>query len=121
MSFSEKASELVNQLIDAEYENCVKQYGEKYESEHKAFCVLMEEVLEACDEVSWIKENIIPFLLFTVNDEDPATRKIRTKTLLIDYERTARNAIKEVAQVCAVCRKFIATIEEGKSEVTAEH
>lgn len=111
--FSKETDKLVDELVRAEYENCVKQYGEKYENVHKAFCVLIEEVLEACDEVSWIKENIIPFLLFTVNDEDPATRKIRTKKLLAEYSKTARNAIKELAQVCAVCEKFEATISKN--------
>lgn len=113
--FSNKTQRLVDELIEAEYQNAVEQYGEKYESKYQAFCVLQEEVLEAWDEVNLLKEHIVPLLLNTVNDNHYGQ-----VAFIRDVIKVSKNAIKELAQVCAVCEKFEATICEDQKATKGE-
>lgn len=44
MSFHEQSEKLVNELIQAEYENACENWGDKYNSLHEGYAVLKEEV-----------------------------------------------------------------------------
>lgn len=109
--FSEKTDKLVDELVEAEYKNAVKQYGEKYENVFKAFCVLQEEILEAWNEADFLNEHIVPRILNAINEDN----HIRQVAFIRDVIKASKCAIKELAQVCAVCEKFEATIRESTS------
>lgn len=104
--FAEKTDKLVDELVKEGYQNAVKQYGEKYESRYQAFCVLQEEILEAWDEIDFMKRRIVLRLLDFVNNNNGIGLQNDIRNV-IDM---SKKAIKELAQVCAVCKKFNDTI-----------
>ena len=57
MSFSDRTEKLTEHLIQAEYENACKQFGDKYHSLHEAYAVLLEEVEEVITEVKELINN----------------------------------------------------------------
>lgn len=59
MSFAPETENIVNQLIQAEYKNACKNSGEKYNSLHEGYAVLLEEVEEANEDMTRIKKNIL--------------------------------------------------------------
>ena len=55
MSFAQKTEKLVNELIQAEYQNACKQFGDKHNSLHEGYAVLLEEVEEVRKEIKHLK------------------------------------------------------------------
>lgn len=47
MSFSTKTGKLVNDLIQAEYNNACDNYGSSYNSLHEGYAILLEEIEES--------------------------------------------------------------------------
>ncbi len=85
--FAVESEKIVDKLIEAEYKQAVKQYGKTYADENEAHDVLYEEIIESIEEV----------------------RKLSPNPKCAAYNiKNARAAIKELAQVCAVCGKIIA-------------
>lgn len=106
MSFSEKTETLVNALVQAEYENACKQFGEKFNSLHEGYAVLLEEVEEVQNEVDKIKGHL-----------DHLWEKIKNQvdinninSFICFIESPTFYAIKELAQVGAVLWKIKNTI-----------
>lgn len=105
MSFSPKTENLTQELINAEYLNAVVNHGEKYNSLHEGYAILLEEVEEVKTEITqllnsfdvfwlWVKRNIQSHKYLCVEDMNKATEK----------------AIKELAQVGAVLIKLNNTL-----------
>lgn len=107
MSFSEQTENLVNQLINAEYLNAVINFGEKFNSLHEGYGVLLEEV-----------EEVIPEIKFLEKWLDNFWHSIKVNNISYDLEcveemlNCVKNAMKELAQVGAVLQKIKNTIDE---------
>lgn len=102
--FSEKSEGLVDALVSAEYYNAVEHYGDRYGDKVESVEVLEEEVNEAYDEM----KNVHAFFTFYKNITGP-----NEPICLDDLVLSARNAIKELAQVIAVCKKIQNGYEEA--------
>lgn len=105
--FAEETEKLVNDLIQAEYKNACENWGEKYNSLHEGYAVLLEEVEEVEAYFSKLKEVII--------DIWGVTKQNKTEhlgTYINAYAiRCAEFSIKELAQVGAVMMKIKNTLE----------
>ena len=107
MSFNPETEKLVEQLIQSEYLNAVVNFGEKYNSLHEGYAVLLEEVEEVDFEIKHIlscKNDIWGFI---------------KAEILEDYNLKAMkeyiyHAISELAQVGAVLQKMQNTLEVDK-------
>lgn len=104
MAFSEKTADLINQLVSAEYNNACEHFGDKYNSLHEGFAVLLEEIEEVDFEIKHI--------LSCKND---IWGSIKAE-ILEDYELKAMkeyiyHAISELAQCAAVLKKMQNTIK----------
>lgn len=101
-----KTEKLVEDLVQAEYQNACTQFGEKYNSLHEGYAVLLEEVEEVEAYFSKLKE--------VINDIWSATKQNKTEHLgkYIDAYaiRCAEFSIKELAQVGAVLQKIKNTL-----------
>lgn len=102
--FSEKSEGLVDALVSAEYYNAVEHYGDRYGDKVESVEVLEEEVNEAYDEM----KNVHAFFTFYKNITGP-----NEPFCLDDLMLSARNAIKELAQVIVVCKKIQNGLEEA--------
>ena len=106
MSFAPETEKLVADLIQAEYKNACKKFGEKYHSQHEGYAVLLEEVEEAESNISSLKENVSTLWKYIKrNDWEVITLKSIENSLYY-----TNNAIKELAQVGAVLMKMQNTI-----------
>lgn len=104
MAFSKKSEKLVNNLIQAEYENACEKYGDKYNSLHEAYAVLLEEYEEMEHEIQ--HTNVLPQIWERIKMND-------TQSLLeyvLQGEKNIVYAMKELAQVGAVFRKIKNTL-----------
>lgn len=97
--FSEVARLHINKAVMGETENAVKNYGEVYNSPHEGYAVLLEEVEEASDDLTYIKNNLgVLWQSIKTNDLD--------STLITDIEGMAQMLALEAVQIAAVCSKF---------------
>lgn len=102
--FSEKSEGLVDALVSAEYYNAVEHYGDRYGDKVESVEVLEEEVNEAYDEM----KNVRSFFTFYKNITGP-----NEPICLDDLVLSARNGIRELAQVIAVCKKIQNGLEDA--------
>ena len=98
--FSEVARLHISKAVMSETENAVKNYGETYNSPHEGYAVLLEEVEEAADDLTYIKNNL------AVLWQSIKTNDLKDTTLLTDIEGTAQLLALEAVQIAAVCSKF---------------
>ena len=112
MNFAAGTETLVNNLIDGEYVNDCKQFGDRYHSLHEAYAILLEEVEEVKSEFNklvinteWIWKEIKDF-----------NKSIYDRNELICLCKKATDhtydTISELAQVGAVLMKIKNTIGE---------
>mgnify|MGYP003397169386 CR=1 FL=1 len=105
MSFSPKTEKLVNDLIQAEYKNACEKFGEKYNSLHEGYAVLLEEVEEVKEQTRKLR------LIKVIWNEIKDNNKNKLYKLLDLMEIGVVCAIKELAQVGAVLMKIKNTLE----------
>ena len=98
--FSELARLHINKAVMTETENAKKKYGDRYNSLHEGYAVLLEEVEEAADDLTYIKNNL------GVLWQSIKTNDLKDTTLLTDIEGTAQMLALEAVQIAAVCTKF---------------
>lgn len=106
MSFNPETEKLTEQLIQAEYKNACKKFGEKYHSLHEGYAVLLEEVEEVEREMSFLKR-----WLENCWESIKSENKYYQNECIEQLEICNTNAIKELAQVGAVLRKIENTLE----------
>lgn len=110
MSFSPDTEKLVNNLIQAEYKNACEKFGEKFNSLHEGYAVLLEEVEEVEDCIKRLK-NEIDYIWTCI-------KKNKTENITYSVDDSlnifTKNAIKELAQVGAVLMKIKNTINKVK-------
>ena len=102
MAFSEKSADLINQLVSAEYHNACEHFGDKYNSLHEGFAVLLEEIEEVKEQHK--KLQLIKILWNEIKNNASEEKIDCTLTLMhacIDLE-------------IAVVEKMINTIKGGK-------
>ena len=109
--FAPETEKLVEQLIQAEYINACEKFGEKYNSLHEGYAILLEEVEEVKSEVEKLSANL-----------DVLWRKIKSNDTDIKYLShhmcsNACNVILESVQVGAVLQKIKNTFGEVKKNV----
>ena len=109
MSFSPKTENLTQELINEEYLNAVVNHGEKYNSLHEGYAVLLEEVEEVKSEITQLLNSFDVFWLWVKRNNQGH------KYLCVeDMYKATENAIKELAQVGAVLMKIKNTCGEVK-------
>lgn len=109
MSFSAKTEQLVDELIQAEYKNACEKFGEKYNSLHEGYAILLEEIEEAEAEMKKIKRDLEFLWLYTKrNDIEMINLNLNR------IQESDLSCIKELAQVGAVLFKIKNTINEAK-------
>ena len=106
MAFNEQTERLTQDLIQAEYKNACKNYGEKFNSLHEGYAVLLEEVEEANEDMTRIKYSLEDFWKWIKQDT-----KINPKDIDIVIEEYLKYCISELAQVGAVLMKIKNTLE----------
>lgn len=109
MSFAPETENIVELAIKKEYENACEQYGDKYLCMQEMLQVLSEEVKEVYDELELAQNEVIK--------KQFLTKSYNTETLL-KLENYARNAMKELAQVCAVLMKIKNTFGKDTNVLT---
>lgn len=109
MSFAQETEKLVNELIQAEYKNACEKFGEKYNSLHEGYAVLLEEVEEAENELNRLKSK---YQTLWKGVKEPNT--IDFDFLLSGALTNIIDQIKEIAQVGAVLMKIKNTFDEVK-------
>lgn len=108
MSFSAKTEQLVDELIQAEYTNACEKFGEKYNSLHEGYAVLLEEIEEVKEQTRNLR-----LIKFIWNEVKKDHKDILYKLLEL-MEKGVICAIKELAQVGAVLQKIKNTVGEVK-------
>ena len=98
--FSELARLHINKAVMTETQNAKENYGDHYNSPHEGYAVLLEEVEEAADDLTYIKNNL------AVLWQSIKTNDLKDTTLLTDIEGTAQMLALEAVQIAAVCTKF---------------
>ena len=98
--FSELARLHINKAVMTETQNAKENYGDRYNSQHEGYAVLLEEVEEAVDDLNYIKNNV-GVLWHSIKTND-----LKDTTLLTDIEGTAQMLALEAVQIAAVCAKF---------------
>lgn len=106
MAFSKKSEKLVNNLIQAEYDNACENYGDKYNSLHEAYAVLLEEVEEVEEQLDEIKL-YLKMMWREVKYNDTTSLKATVEDLL----EINKHTMQELAQVGAVLLKWENTLE----------
>ena len=106
MSFSEQTEKLTLDLIQAEYLNAVVNFGEKFNSLHEGYAVLLEEVEEANEDMTRIKYSLEDFWKWIKQDT-----KIYSNDIDIVIEEYLKYCISELAQVGAVLMKIKNTLK----------
>lgn len=104
--FAPETEKLVEQLIQAEYTNACEKFGNKYNSLHEAYAILLEEVEESEKEFARIKTELSFFWANIKN-----YREQNMEFYLDVLPKHTKNAIKELAQVGAVLQKIKNTLE----------
>lgn len=108
MSFSEQTENLVNEIIQAEYENACENWGDKYHSLHEGWAILKAEYEEAETKV-YFCQNVLNWIWRATKEGDiPYVAECIDK-----MESDATLAMMELAKVVACCKKLKNTIKEG--------
>ena len=102
--FSKVARLHINKAVMIETENAKKNYGDRYNTPHEGYAVLLEEVEEAADDLTYIKNNL------GVLWQSIKTNDLKDTALLTDIEGTAQLLALEAVQIAAVCAKFKETL-----------
>lgn len=98
--FNPNSDQKVDELVQLELDQAIKQWGEKYHSINIADMVLEEEIEEAKAEVKGVQNTYVLWLEKLAGKTDIQADVIEV------IEKCAKNGIKELAQVCAVCEKI---------------
>ena len=106
MSFAKETENIVNQLIQAEYENACEKFGDKYHSLHEGYAILLEEVEEAEKETKFLEKWLDNFWNSIRNNNS-----FDKKECIEEMIECVENAIKELAQCGAVIMKIKNTLE----------
>lgn len=106
MSFAPETKNIVDRLIQAEYKNACEQFGDKYNSLHEGYAVLLEEVEEVKEGYADI-DTYLEELWKGIRGWELCDKKLCLHKLLADTQQ----AIKELAQVGAVLMKIQNTLE----------
>lgn len=110
MSFAPETEKLVNELIQAEYKNACEKWGDKYNSLHEGYAILLEEVEEVIKEVKELIFNKKRIWCYS-KDYNPKIVSICLEQSIGLAEGCVENAMKELAQVGAVLMKIKNTLE----------
>lgn len=106
--FAPETQKLVEQLIKVEYQNACEKFGDKYNSLHEGYAVLLEEVEEVEREMSFLKR-----WLENCWESIKSENKYYQNECIEQLEICNTNAMKELAQVGAVLMKIKNTLEEN--------
>ena len=113
MSFATETETNVNQLIQAEYTNACTQFGEKYNSLHEGYAVLLEEVEEANNEFCALKSEL-EHLWYSIKKNDTEVTCFNLEVM----ESRVISSMKELAQVGAVLKKIQNTLGKDTNVFT---
>ena len=112
MSFAKETEKLVDNLIQAEYKNACEKFGEKYNSLHEGYAVLLEELEEARSEFDKLVINT-ESIWKEIKDFNNSIYD-RNELICLCKKATDHtyDTISELAQVGAVLKKIQNTISE---------
>ena len=106
--FDEKTEMKINEAVSLELVRACNVYGADYHSLHEGYAVLLEEVEEAENELTYIK-NHLAMIWDSVKVDDPAEVKSNARIVALD----AVNLAKEAAQIAAVAKKIIGSLDNA--------
>lgn len=116
--FAEETEKLVNELIQAEYKNACEQFGDKYNSLHEGYAVLLEEVEEVEVEFEFIESTLKGIW----KETKTFSLKNYSEKILLGYCKNemeyVKRTMKELAQVGAVLQKIKNTLGKDINVVT---
>lgn len=101
MSFHENTEELVNGVCMLEFANATENWGETFNSLHEGWAVLKEEVEEVKFNLKIVKDQT-KYLWNATKKDNESWRNFTIK----EIQKYAIQAMKELAQVWAVCEKI---------------
>lgn len=107
MSFSPETENTVELAINKEYENACKIWGDKYNSPHEAYAVLLEEVEEVESIMRCLKCSL-EYFWKDIKKDILCGKSLSTQ--ITDMYIFSKNAMKELAQVGAVLKKIQNTV-----------
>lgn len=107
-----KLKAAVTELVEKELSLASEQHGEKFQSHHEAYAVILEEVEETLVEVEFVKHWIK--VLWTAIKDDNFTN---TETSFKLIEEKAILAACEAIQVAAMAEKAIRGDKDGRKKV----
>lgn len=96
-------------LTVMEYNEAAKNYGKLFNSLHEGFGVLLEEVVEASENMIRLEENAMEELFCAIRADDP--ERAKTATTMVEF--AAMHLACEAIQVAAMARKMQKTIESN--------
>lgn len=114
MSFSEKTDRVVEELIESEHMNAVKNHREVYSSLHEGYAVLLEEIEEVLDDIKNLTS--LRRIIWRHVKQDNTEDDTCFRQCLSLSEMHTEHAIKELAQVGAVLRKIEKTLNLNKGD-----
>ncbi len=106
MSFSEQTESKVQELIQAEYKNACVNWGEKYNSLHEGYAVLLEEIEESKQDFSDVETHIKYIWENIKGFENSIEFKVHLLCLCDRTINSVESSMKELAQVGAVLQKL---------------
>lgn len=109
MSFSEQTGKLVNEIIQAEYNNACDNWSDKFNSLHEGYAVLLEEIEETEDCLKNIQA-----LMKDIWENVKKNKKIDDEIKIASI--SVVQGIGELAQVGAVLMKIKNTVGEKGNE-----
>lgn len=105
MSFHEKTESIVKQACVYELAQAVMEHGDKFNSMHEGWAILKEEMEEVAEEYEKVK-SFFDKMWYSIKMEDFDGSLLEFMQLHIIF------AMKELAQVWAVCEKMKEGVEE---------
>ena len=108
-------SELIKESIKLELENIKKNYGENYNSAHEGYAVLLEEVEEVEECLSYIRTDIKILWERVRNNFKDLENSDKSAELLMVVVN-AKQLAEEAIQVAAVAEKFVQTMDGMKDD-----
>lgn len=106
MTFSPDTEKLVNELIQSEYRKACEDWGEKFNSLHEGYAVLLEEVEEVKQQLEMLYNTGVPILWESTKTDDFDCAKLQLNAML----HNTHLIMQELAQVGAVLWKIGNTI-----------
>ena len=112
MAFSPDTEKLAEELFQAEYRKACEDWGEKFNSLHEGYAVLLEEIEEVKQQFEMLYNTGVPILWESTKTDDFDCAKLQLNAML----HNTYSIMQELAQVGAVLKKIQNTVSEVEAD-----